>query len=476
MKTKIVCTIGPNSADAKTIEEMVKAGMNVARLNFSHGTHKEKGEQIDKIRIISKKLNIPVGIIADFQGPKIRFGDIAGEEGQPGNADPKVQLQTGQRLQFSINPTKDELPIQYDLSKFVKKGHRILLNDGSVSTVVEEVRGSAIKVKVLNNGWISSKKSINVPDTLIPNASFTDKDLSDAEFALSKGVDFVAVSFVQTTDDLKPIKELIKKQRSAAKIIVKLEKPQAVANLESIIKACDVVMVARGDLAVETSNQDVPIIQKRIVRLARQNFKPVIVATQMLKSMTDYPTPTRAEVSDVANAVFDQADGVMTSDETTIGQYPIETVKTMKAIISNVEQNPEYYRYIKIDWAHIDPEAIKHSAIVSAAASLSHRIAAKYIIVATSSGKTVQYLSAFRPDAQIIAAAQDINIANQLSVTWGVDTIVVPAQKASDKYWREIADKVKKLCNLKRNDKVVAVAGSKVGVSGATDTIKVITF
>ncbi len=475
-QTKIVCTIGPRSWDPKTLEEMIKAGMNIARLNFSHGNHEEKGAQLDHIRKISKKLNIPVGVMADFQGPKIRFGEITVENNQPEGVDPRVQLKKGQLVQLSINPIQDELPIQYDLSPFVKKGHRILLNDGTISSVVEEIKGKVIKVKIQNDGWVSSKKSINVPDTLIPGASFTDKDFKDAEFALSKGADFVAVSFIQTADDLKPIKELIKKHKSKAKIVVKLEKPQAVENLESIIKATDVIMVARGDLAVETSNQEVPVIQKRIVRLARQNFKPVIVATQMLKSMMDNPTPTRAEVSDVANAVFDQADAVMTSDETTIGQYPVETVRTMSQIIQSVEENSEYLRYIKINWELMQADLVRHSAIVSSAASLAHRLQAEYIVVATQTGKTAQLLSAFRPQTPIIAATHSEEVSAQLSVVWGVSSLVIPPQKDVQKYWDQVTDKVKKVYDLKKGSRIVLVTGSRIGIPGATDTIKVVTI
>lgn len=334
--TKIIVTLGPSSWDTKVIEQMAKEGMDLVRLNFSHGTHQEKAKQIKAVREVSKKLGKDIGIIADLQGPKLRLGVLQDRF-----------LKKGEKIQLSIKPTVFQIPIQYDLSPFLKKGQSILLNDGLVEIKVLGVKGQTILTKVQNDGFISSNKGVNVPDSTLPVPAITEKDLIDGAFALKQKVDFLALSFVQSAKDLIVIRELIKKSRSQTKIIAKLEKPQAIVNLEEIIKASDVIMVARGDLGIETEAAKVPLLQKRIIRESRKYLKPVIVATQMLESMTQNPRPTRAEVSDVANAVFDRADSVMLSAETASGKYPVESVKMMSSIINSVESDAEYKKYIK---------------------------------------------------------------------------------------------------------------------------------
>lgn len=333
--TKIICTIGPSCWDEETMEKLALAGMDMARLNFSHGNHVEKGRKIDSIRKISKKLNKPLAIIADLQGPKLRLGSIK-----------ESILEQGQIIQISADPIDEEIPIQFDVSPYLKKGQRILLNDGLIEVKVLEIKGRTVVGEVQNQGLISSNKGVNVPDTNLAILAVTEKDFKDAEFALKKKVDFIALSFVQSAKDLEKISKLIKKYHVQTKIIAKLEKPQAIVNLEEIVKAADSIMVARGDLGIETEIAKVPLLQKRIIKMSHKYFKPVIVATQMLESMTHNPRPTRAEVSDVATAVFDKADAVMLSAETATGKYPVEAVKMMASIIQSVESDDEYKKYI----------------------------------------------------------------------------------------------------------------------------------
>ncbi len=327
-RTKIIATIGPVSSSPKTIEALIKAGLNMARLNFSHGTYGEKREQIRNIRKIAKTLNKQVSIMADLQGPKLRLGEFNGIK----------SIKKGDKIFLSIEPDEDEIPTQFDLSPHVYKGERIFINDGMIEFLVSEVKGKTLKVIAQNDGVISSKKGINIPDSVINNAVFTEKDEADLIFALNSGVDFVALSLIQTAEDTKKARDIIKKFKSKIKIVTKIEKKMAVENLEEIMKVSDMVMVARGDLGVETSAVHVPLIQQRILNLGRKHRKPVIVATHMLESMIQNPRPTRAEVSDIANAVFDRTDALMLSGETALGKYPVESVKIMHEIIVATEE------------------------------------------------------------------------------------------------------------------------------------------
>lgn len=463
-KTKIVCTIGPASWDRKTLKALIQAGMNVARLNMSHGSYEEKAEQIRHVRELSEELNKPTAIAADLQGPKIRLGEIEGER----------QISKGEKISLALNPVDEELPIQFDLTPFIKKSHRIFLNDGLVQLKVVSITGKTIHTEALNSGWVSSHKGVNIPDTNLQGRSLTEKDMNDAEFALQEDVEYIAVSFIQNPSDLKPIKDLIKKYKSTTKIIAKIEKNEAIINLEEIIKEVDAVMVARGDLAIETSASVVPIMQQKMVRLCRQYQKPVIIATQMLESMTSNPRPTRAEASDVANAVLDQVDAVMLSAESASGKYPVETVETMVEIIESVEQNPEFKNYIKVNWDQIEPLDLELSAITSSAASLSYRLQAKGIVASSATGRTIRALAAFRPDSPILAVTHDEKTARQLNLCWGTVPTVVRAHEDNEKYLDSTVASVKS--HLKKGDKLVVVSGRNIGQSGGTDSVKVLTI
>jgi pyruvate kinase len=463
-KTKIVCTIGPASWDYATLKELAMAGMDVARLNMSHGNFEEKTEQIKLIRRISDELNKPIGIMADLQGPKIRLGEIEDER----------EIRNNEVVRLSMFAMNEELPMQFDLSPFVHKNHRIFLNDGLVQLKITSINGKVITTRALNSGVVSSHKGVNIPDTNLKGASFTEKDREDAEFALAAGVEFINLSFVQSASDIKKLRDMIKKANSKTQILVKIEKKEAIDNLEEIILAVDGVMVARGDLAVETSPSDVPIYQQIMIKLCRQYQKPVIVATQMLESMIHNPRPTRAETSDVANAVMDQVDAIMLSAESASGLYPVEAVATMSSIIQSVESNLDYKRYIKIDWQHIGPAEISLSAITSSAASIAYRTGAKAIIAGTATGRTARILSSFRPDSKIIAIVHDKLTFNQLALVWGVSPVIVNPTADFNKFLENIH--VTLAPQFKHGDIGVIVTGKSAGVSGTTNTIKIDSF
>ncbi len=465
-KTKIVCTIGPASWDETTLRGLIQAGMDVARLNLSHGTHEEKATQIRLIRKISKALNQPIAIIADLPGPKMRLGKIEGTR----------RIEKGETVQLSLNPTLDEIPIQFDLSLYIKKGHRIFLNDGQVELKVTDVKNKVIVAEAHNFGEISSNKGINIPDTKLNEAIFTQKDYEDAQFALSEGVDYLALSFVQTVEDLKPAKELIKKLNSPAKIMVKIEKKEAVENLEEIIKQTNAVIVARGDLAIEIPAAEVPLVQKKIIHLARQYRRPVVIATQMLESMIENPRPTRAEVSDVANAVMDQVDAVMLSAESASGKYPVEAVETMRNVIVSVESALEYVHYIKVNWESLAEEEIYYNAITASAASLSYRLKAKAIAVGTTTGKTARVLSAFRPNSWIIAVVHEEKTYHQMALVWGVHPMIIEPTGDFNKFVDSIFVKLHQVKDFEKGDKIIIVTGTKPGISGTTNTIKIATL
>ncbi len=462
-RTKIVCTIGPASWDKKILEALAKAGMNVARLNFSHTVTEQL---INDIRHTAKIVHKPIAIMADLQGPKLRLGKFDGIR----------QISTNDTLKLSSEAENDQTPTQFDLSPYVKKGQRIFLNDGLVELIVEGIRAKTILTKAVNNGWISSNKGINIPDTNIGRASFTSKDQQDLLFATEHRVDYIALSFVQTADDILLVKNLLKQQNSTIRVIAKIEKKAAVDNLEDIIKVTDAIMVARGDLAIETSASEVPVVQQKIIKLARQYYKPVIIATQMLESMMENPRPTRAEVSDIANAVLDQVDAVMLSGETASGKYPVEAVSIMKEVILSVESHPDYRHNISVEWETRDPSNILFGAITSSAAQLTHRLNAKLIVVATATGRTARVLSSFRPNAPIYAITHDKQTANQLAMVWGVKSDVVYTTNSSDIFWKHILQAIKDSHFVKKSDQVVIITGSKIGVPGDTDSIKVETI
>ena len=462
-KTKIVATIGPASEDEITLIKLISSGVDVVRLNFSHGSFDEKTRVINSVRRVATKLKKQVSILADLPGPKLRLGEIQGV----------MKIKKGQVVKMGTGESVD-LPIPLDFTQSLQVGQKVFVNDGLLEFVVMKVKSGEAELRAANSGWVSSRKGINLPDTKLQTDTFTAEDREAALFSIKQGVEFIAMSFVQSRQDVEELRGIIKSQKSPVRIISKIEKPEAVRNIEEIIDASDGVMVARGDLAIETSPSQVPLIQHKIVVLARQKQKPVIVATQMLESMIENPRPTRAEASDVANAVLSQVDAVMLSAESATGKYPVEAVSTMNSIIETVEADPEFKRYIRINWEKLNLGDINFNAIVSSSASLAYRLSAPIISVGTVTGKTAQQLSSFRPSALIVAMTHDEKIARQLSLYWGVRPIIISSNAQPELFDEEMLDIVRKSKVVKKGRIAILVWGSKIGVSGTTDTIRAV--
>jgi pyruvate kinase len=420
-KCKIVATIGPASQDYGSLEQMIKAGMNVVRLNFSHGTHEDHQAVFLKTREISKKLNLPVGILQDLQGPKLRIGIL----------DTPVSLTKDELVHLVPqacyeDPGVKEIPIDFpELFHSVKQGYKILMNDGRIHLEVLSVMGERIDTKVIRGGNLSSQQGINLPGVHLDIPAITEKDENDLAFGLALGIDAVAISFVRTAWDVLHVRQIIKNHSKQQQplLIAKLEKPEAIKHLVEIIDAADGVMVARGDLGVEMHLEDVPVAQKRIIRTANKMNKLVITATQMLESMIQAPSPTRAEASDVANAIFDGTDMVMLSGETAIGDYPIECVGIMDRIVCQSEAAYMEWGYIQ---ENDDLEYQEGIAIVKAARELTHARNVVAIAVFTRSGQTANLMAKMRPQVPIVAFTPEERIYQRLSLLWGVYPQRVP--------------------------------------------------
>lgn len=457
-RTKIIATIGPATDSYETIHSLIDAGVNGIRLNFSHGTQEGHHQVLRHARKASEELGKPVAIIQDLQGPKIRLGDFEGI----------VNVETGDSLSFAYKADYEKtghLPTQYDLSTKVKHGERMYLFDGKVRTTVTAVRDGIVYAKAENGGILIKRKGINLPDTNFGGDILTPKDLDDIAYGKTMDVDYVATSFVQTAEDVENLRELLHKHGRDAKIIVKVETKAAVDNIEAIVKAADMVMVARGDLAVETPAETVPVVQRQIIGLGQKYGKPTIVATQMLLSMVDMPEPTRAEVSDVATAVFLGADCVMLSDETAMGKHPIQTVRTMKRVIRYAEQHPPLKTIYPFEREHTIQNAISSSVI-----NLAVNIDAKAIVAETKSGATALQIAARRPNEIIIAVTNEARTAQQLTLVYGVKSYILPVDPQAA---QKLTDWLRDNEVLHAGDVVVTVSGRNPGVIGTTDTIKV---
>ena len=458
-RTKIVATYGPATHDYDKIHDMIVAGANGIRLNFSHGNHEDFAHAIKHIRNASKEYGKPVAIIQDLQGPKIRLGEFDGI----------FQVEKGQSIRLRYNADYEReniLPTQYDLSEKVKRGERVYFFDGKVKTVVTSVKDGIVHVRAENSGYLISRKGINLPDTNFDGDIITAKDKKDLAFGATQDIDYVALSFVQTAADVYHIKRLLTNLGSEARVIAKIETRSAAEHIEDIVIAADAVMVARGDLAIETSVEEVPIIQRTIVRLGIKHAKPTIIATQMLASMTDAPDPTRAEASDVATAVLSGTDAVMLSDETASGKYPIEAIKTMKKIIRFAEMNTHEKTLI-----HWEKEAhTRQTAISKAIINLSYDVGAVAIVPETKSGATAYKIASYRPDLPIVAVTSSQMVAHQLAIVYGVKSFVRKDELYQATHLTEWLHRNKV---LKKGDIVVIAAGQRPGVVGTTDTIKV---
>lgn len=459
-RTKIIATIGPATNSYESVLKLIKAGANGIRLNFSHGTEEDRIQQIKWIRKAEAEYGKPIAIIQDLQGPKIRLGDFEGI----------VNVQTGQNLSFAYNAnyeTSGHLPTQYDLSEKVKRGQRLYLYDGKVKTIIASVKDGVVYARAENDGILIKRKGINLPDTDFGGDVITKKDKTDLAFGSDHDIDYVAQSFVQTADDVRAVRKIMKNLGMTAKIIAKFETQAAVANMQEILEETDVVMIARGDLAVEVPAESVPILQRQLVGLGIKYSKPTIVATQMLFSMTESPEPTRAEVSDVATAVITGADCVMLSDETASGNYPIESVKTMKKIILYAQGNTP----IRPVYTEINESVLtKQGAISQAVISLANDVDATAIVAETRSGATALQLVSLRPPQPVVAVTSDARVAQQLAIVYGVKTYVRPDDKFAA---TKLTNWLRKEKVLKKGDMIVTASGQYPGVVGTTDTIKV---
>ncbi len=463
-RAKILATVGPATDSYEKIEAMVKAGVNGFRFNFSHATEERATQWAAWVRQASEACEKPVAILQDLQGPKIRLGDFEG----------RVDLHKGQELRLVFKGEYDganTFPIQYDLSKKVKPGERLYMYDGKVRTTVlgVEEANAAVNVRVENDGFVLQRKGINLPDTDFGGDILTPKDLRDIEFGVTQDYDYVALSFVQSADDIKLLKDMLREKGSEVKVIAKVETPAAIAdeNLEDIVIESDGVMVARGDLAVEASPEVVPIVQRRILALCQKHGKISIVATQMLMSMVDAPEPTRAEVSDIATAVISGADCLMLSEESAMGSYPIEAIATMKRVIMYTQEHEPVRPILYNDQPN---HAERRDSISSAVTTLAHQIGAKAIIAETKTGATAQSIASHRPTMPIISVTSVPRVAQQLTLLYANKSFLRPDGENAG---YDLAKELREKDFFDAGSTVVVVSGQQPGVPGNTDTIRV---
>ena len=463
-RTKIVATIGPATQSEEIITDLIKAGVTTFRLNFSHGDHKDHQERIKTIRKVSEKLELDIGILQDLQGPKIRLGRFK---------DGPVKVKKGDKFSLTSNEvecTKSIANVTYNkLAQEVTSGKRILLDDGKIEMIVEKVDigNNLLECKVTVGGVLSNNKGVNFPDVQLSVKALTDKDIEDLEFGLTAGVDWIALSFVRNPSDINEIKNLINKNGHSIPVVAKIEKFEAIDQIDSILPLCDGVMVARGDLGVEMPAEEVPLLQKELIRKANTLGIPIITATQMLDSMASNPRPTRAEVSDVANAILDGTDAVMLSNETAVGDYPVEAVETMATIARRIERDYP----LKAIESHL-PSTIPN-AISAAVSNIARQLDAGAIIPLTKSGSTARNVSKFRPPTPILATTTERSVARRLQLVWGVTPLLVKNDDRTAKTFSIAMQIAQELGILKQGDLVVQTAGTLTGISGSTDLIKV---
>ncbi len=463
-KTKIICTLGPSSDSAEKIRELVEAGADVFRLNFSHGTQEEHARHIDIIRRLEVETQKRFAIIQDLQGPKIRVGKL----------DSVMELKNGETVALAVGEAAQKqgvIPVTYEgLVKDVVKGDRILMDDGLLELKAIEVMPDAVECVVINGGPLSSHKGINLPGVNVSIPSLTEKDKDDLRFGIERGVDFIALSFVRHATDVLELRALIERLGGAQGIIAKIEKPEAVDEIDSIIDASDAIMVARGDLGVEVPIEKVPIFQKTIIRKCNEYGKPVITATQMLDSMIREPRPTRAEATDVANAVFDGTDAVMLSGETSAGNFPVEAVKTMVSIVKMAES------HLSLIERKLNYKAVRNDftdAIAEVACSLASFVDAAFIIPITNTGTTARALSKYRPKVPIFALTESLDVVRKLLLIWGVVPVEVSSLSDTDAMLAQVSSILKAKSLASPGDTYVLTAGTPLLARGTTNTLRI---
>lgn len=466
-KTKIVCTIGPSSESLENIKKLIMAGMNVSRLNFSHGDFEEHGKRITTIREASKELGKSVAILLDTKGPEIRTG-VLKESSLELVQDEFITLTTE-----DILGDKDRISITYaDLPGDVEAGSTILIDDGLIGLTVVDIQGTEIKCRIVNGGTIKSKKGVNVPGVAISLPGITEKDANDIKFGIEQGIDFIAASFVRKASDVLEIRQLLEKHNAShIQIISKIENQEGVDNLDEILEVSDGLMVARGDLGVEIPAEDVPLVQKMMIEKCNVAGKPVITATQMLDSMQRNPRPTRAEASDVANAIFDGTDAIMLSGETAAGKYPVESVLTMSRIAEKAESALEY-REIFIKQSNAQQTTVTE-AISQAVANSALELNAKAIVTSTETGYTARMISKYRPKSPIIAVTTEDQTLRRLALTWGVTPVKGEFASSTDEMFGNAMKGGIDSGLVKEGDLVVITAGVPLGRSGSTNLIKI---
>ncbi|MFN3561291.1 MAG: pyruvate kinase [Chloroherpetonaceae bacterium] len=471
-RTKIICTLGPSTNSVEKIVELVQAGMDVARLNFSHGIHADHKARIEMVREASKITGKQIAILQDLQGPKIRIGDL----------EKTVLLKQGDRFTITtkeILGTFERVSTSYkEIVKDVRPGDRILMDDGLLEVRVLDKTDTDVITEVVIGGLLKSKKGLNLPGVNISVPSLSEKDIQDVYFGLDNNVDLIALSFVRSAQDIQDLRQIINLHRKDTWIVAKIERPEAITNLEQIVDAANAVMVARGDLGVEMKTSSVPILQKRIVQVCNAKYKPVIIATQMLESMTENPRPTRAEASDVANAVFDGTDAVMLSGETASGKYPIETVRTMSEIISNVESSENYSLLAKERFAlaHTianSPQVDLSEAIAVSAVDVATTVRAKAIVVLSHTGSTAIKVSKQKPTTPIVVITDNEAVQRRMNIVWGVQTIFTETLTSTDESFKAIEQRLIEHGLVQRDDVLVYTMGIPILKHGTTDTIKV---
>jgi len=465
-KTKIVATLGPASSDKKTLLEMINQGVNVCRLNFSHGAYEDYKKIVEVIREINEETGYHIGILADLQGPKIRVGEVENNG---------VELVVGEKLIITTNEcigTKEKVYLTYtNFPKDVSVGDFLLLDDGKLKLEVISTDGeSNVETKIIHGGILSSKKGVNLPNTKISMPSLTEKDKSDLDFALELDVDWVGLSFVRNARDIIELKHIIKGKQKHAKVIAKIEKPEAIEDIDDIISETDAVMIARGDLGVEVPMEKVPNLQKTIIKACREKAKPTIVATQMMESMIMNFAPTRAEVNDVANAVMDGADAVMLSGETSVGNHPIEVIKVMSKIVKEVEKNDEIYS--KEELPEKNQKRFITDSVCFNAARLAKRVDAAGIITMTFSGYTAYKVSSQRPKANTYVFTENRRILTQLNLLWGVKGYFYDKMVSTDHTINDSKYILQKKGLLKEGDLVINIASTPIEEKGASNMVK----
>jgi pyruvate kinase len=462
-RAKIVCTMGPAVEAPGKVEQLIAAGMNMARLNLSHGSYEEHQSRLDAVRNAAKKAGVPVAVLVDLQGPKIRLARFANGPHDLSRGD--VFTITTEE----IEGTKERVGTTYKgLPGDCKAGDRILIDDGKVTVEVTSVTKTDVITKVIEPGAVSNNKGINLPGVAVSVPALSEKDIDDLRWGLKAGADFIALSFVRSADDIKDVHRIMDEEGIRVPVIAKIEKPQAVSNLDGIVAAFDGIMVARGDLGVELPIEDVPLVQKHCIELARDAAKPVIVATQMLDSMITNSRPTRAEATDCANAVLDGADALMLSGETSVGEFAIEAVETMARIIQKTEEGGlDRIRPI------INSPRTKGGAITKAATEVGAIVEAKYLVAFTQSGDSARRMSRLRSPIPILALTPEVGTYNRLALTWGVEPVITEMVKHTDDMVKQVDTVLIDSARAKKGENVMIVAGSPPGIPGSTNAMRV---